>query len=175
MDTEMKRFSILLGAMLMASAGSSAAQSSGSGSRNWVSYDAATNTATVKLEAGTPGAKSPFNFDGHVNGEATVVVPPKSTVVMNFVNKDGTPHSAEIIADKDPMPNMATDPAIPRAYTNKVQEGLPQEAKDVMRFTAPESGSFRIFCGVPGHGLSGMWIRLKVDGSVKTASFETTK
>ena len=25
----------------------------------------------------------------------------------------------------------------------------------MMRFTAPDSGSFRIFCGVPGHGLSG--------------------
>lgn len=171
----MQRFSILLGAMLLAGAGSAAAQHNGSGAGEWVTYDAATNTARVKLEAGTPAAKSPFNFNGHVNGEATIVVPPKSTVVMDFVNKDGTPHSAEIIADKDPMPNMATEPAIPRAYTSKVAEGLPQEGKDVMRFTAPESGSFRIFCGVPGHGLSGMWIRFKVDPNAKTASFESSK
>lgn len=168
----MQRFSMLLGTLLLAGASSVAAQAGSAGTGQWVSFDAATNTATIKLEAGTPGAKSPFNFNGHVNGEATIVVPPKSTVVMNFVQNDGTPHSAEIIADKDPMPNMATDPAIPRAYTTKVQEGLPQGGKDTMRFTAPESGSFRIFCGVPGHGLSGMWIRFKVDPEVKTASFE---
>lgn len=171
----MQRFSTLLGTLLLAGASSAAAQAGSAGTGQWVSFDAATNTATIKLEAGTPGAKSPFNFNGHVNGEATIVVPPKSTVVMNFVQNDGTPHSAEIIADKDPMPNMATDPAIPRAYTNKVQEGLPQGSKDTMRFTAPESGSFRIFCGVPGHGLSGMWIRFKVDPSATTASFEVAQ
>ena len=70
---------------------------------------------------------------------------------------------AELIADTDPMPNMGGDPAIPAAYTTDVTQGLPQGEKDVMRFSAPPSGSFRIFCGVPGHGLSGMWIRFKVD------------
>ena len=53
------------------------------------------------------------------------------------------------------------------------QEGLPQEATDVMKFTAPDSGSFRIFCGVPGHGLSGMWIRFTVDPVAKAPRFET--
>ena len=51
------------------------------------------------------------------------------------------------------MPNSGGDPAIPRAYTNKVVEGLPQGATDVMRFTAPDSGKYRIICGVPGHAL----------------------
>lgn len=170
----MQRFGILLGAMLLAGFGSAEAQGSGQPT-NWVSYDGSTNTVTFKLEAGTPGAQSPFNFNGYTNGNATLVVPPKSTVVMNFVNKDGTPHSAEVIGDTDPMPNMAGDPAIPRAYTNKVQEGLPQEAKDVIRFTAPDRGSFRIFCGVPGHGLSGMWIRFRVDPNAKAPSFEAGK
>jgi hypothetical protein len=92
---------------------------------------------------------------------------------MNFIQKDGTPHSAELIADKDPMPNMGGEAAIPRAYTSKVVEGLPQEAKDAIRFTAPDSGSYRIFCGVPGHGLSGMWIRFTVDPAAKKPRFET--
>jgi hypothetical protein len=52
-------------------------------------------------------------------------------------------------------------------------EGLPQEATDVMRFTAPDSGSYRIFCGVPGHGLSGMWIRFTVDPAANAPRFET--
>ena len=68
--------------------------------------------------AGIPGkAKSPFNFNGYTDGELTLTVPEGSTVVMNFVNEDGTPHSAQVIPDKCPIPNMALDqPAIPRAY-----------------------------------------------------------
>jgi hypothetical protein len=139
----------------------------------WLSYDGRTNTVTFKLEAGAPGTNGPFNFDGYSQGGATVVVPPNSSVVMNFLNHDGTPHSAELIADKDPMPNMGGDPAIPAAYTVDLTQGLPQFGTDVMRFTAPASGSFRIFCGVPGHGLSGMWIRFRVDPSAKSPALVT--
>lgn len=135
---------------------------------NPVSYDARTNTVTFALIAGAPGAVGPFNFDGYNNGAATLVVPPRSTVVMNFVNKDYTPHSAELIADADPMPDAGGDPAIPGAYTSNLTQGLRQGQSDVLRFTAPAKGSYRIFCGVPGHGLSGMWIRFRVDPAAKT-------
>jgi hypothetical protein len=141
---------------------------------NTVKWDAASKTVTFELVAGAPGAKSPFNFNGYIDGEANLIVPPGSNVVMPFYQADGTPHSAEVIADKDPMPNSGGDPAIPRAYTNKLIEGLPQEARDEIRFTAPDSGSFRIFCGVPGHGLSGMWIRFTVDPAAKEPRFDTT-
>ena len=132
-------------------------------------YDPATNTVTFELIAG------PFTFNGYRDGQATLSLPPKANVVMNFVNKDGTPHSAIVISGEGPIPNSATDPAIPRAYTNKVLEGLPQEGSDAMRFQVPESGRYRIFCGVPGHGLSGMWIWMKVDPKAKTPSFGPTK
>jgi hypothetical protein len=135
----------------------------------WLSYDAATNTVTFELIAG------PFTFNGYRNGEGTLVVPSQAKMVINFVNKDGTPHSAILISGEGPIPNAASEPAIPRAYTNKVLEGLPQEAGDAMRFPVPESGSYRIFCGVPGHGLSGMWIWLKVDSNAKAPSFGPTK
>jgi plastocyanin len=134
-----------------------------------LSYDPATNTVTFDLIAG------PFTFNGARNGESTLTVPSKANLVINFVNKDGTPHSAEVISGEGAVPNSSTDPAIPRAYTNKALEGLPQEASDVMRFPVPESGTYRIFCGVPGHGLSGMWIWLKVDPAAKTPSFGPTK
>jgi Sulfocyanin (SoxE) domain len=134
-------------------------------------YDAATNTVTFDLIGGPNG----FQFNGYASGGATLVLPPKANVVMSFVNKDGTPHSAEIISGEGPLPNAAGDPAIPRAYTNKALEGLPQEGSDVMRFSVPDKGTYRIFCGVPGHGLSGMWIWMKVDPAAKTASFGPTK
>jgi hypothetical protein len=132
-------------------------------------FDAASNTVTFELMAG------PFNFNGFSSGGATLTLPPKVNVVINFVNKDGTAHSAEVISGEGPIPNAAVDPAIPRAYTNKVLEGLPQEASDVMRFPSPDSGTYRIFCGVPGHGLSGMWIWMKIDPATKAPSFGPTK
>jgi hypothetical protein len=139
------------------------------GQEKWLSYDAATKTVTFELIAG------PFTFNGFRNGGGTLVVPPNANVVMNFVNKDGTPHSAIVISGEGPIPNAATDPAIQRAYTNKVLEGLPQEATDVMRFPVPASGTYRIFCGVPGHGLSGMWIWMKIDPAAKAPTFGPTK
>lgn len=135
----------------------------------WLKYDAAGNTVTFELIAG------PFNFNGYTSGGATLVVPPKANVVMNFINKDGTPHSAQIISGQGALPNAAGETAIPRAYTNKLLEGLPQEGSDVMRFTVPESGRYRIFCGVPGHGLSGMWIWMQIDSAARAPSFGPTK
>ena len=134
----------------------------------WVTWDAGTKTVTFRLVAG------PFDWNGYSNGGATLTVPSGTTNVVNFEQNDGTPHSAEIGSGTGPIPSSGGDPAIPRAYTNKVVEGLPQGAKDVMRFTAPDNGTFRIICGVPGHALSGMWIWFKVDPAAKTPSFGPT-
>jgi uncharacterized cupredoxin-like copper-binding protein len=136
--------------------------------QDYLSFDPASNTVTFKLVAG------PFVFNGYGNGGATLTVPPKSNVVMNFVQDDGTPHSAEVQSGEGPVANSGGDPAIPRAYTNKVTEGLPQGATDVMRFTAPDSGRYRIICGVPGHALSGMWIWLTIDPAAKEPKFGKT-
>jgi hypothetical protein len=123
---------------------------------------------TFRLVAG------PFDWNGYTSGGATLTVPSGSTNVFNFEQDDGTPHSAEVSTGTGAVPNSGGDPAIPRAYTNKVVEGLPQGAKDVIRFTAPDTGTFRIICGVPGHALSGMWIWLKVDPAATTPSFGPT-
>jgi hypothetical protein len=147
-----------------------AAPSPGSGAsqEKWLSYDADKNAVTFELIAG------PFTFNGYRNGEGSLVVPSKASVVINFVNKDGTPHSAAVISGEGPIPNAGGEAAIPRAYTNKLLEGLAQEATDVMSFTVPESGTYRIFCGVPGHGLSGMWIWFRVDPAARAPSFGST-
>lgn len=135
----------------------------------YLKYDAASKTVTFLLVAG------PFSFDGYTGGGATLAVPPRSVNVINFEQNDGTPHSAEIDAGTGPLPSSGGNPAIPRAYTNKVVEGLPQGATDVIRFTAPDSGTYRIICGVPGHALSGMWIWYKVDPTAKAPSFGPTQ
>lgn len=166
------KLTLILG-LLVAAPAMLAAQASGAAvDSTWLKWNPTTRTATFKLIAGVPGrAKSPFNFNGYTDGELTLTVPENSTVVIDFVNEDGTPHSAEVIEDKGPIPNMAPDqPAIPRAYTKAVSEGIAQFGTDVMRFKASPAGTYRIFCGVPGHGLSGMWIRLAVKPDAATPS-----
>jgi plastocyanin len=134
----------------------------------FLKWDPASKTVTFQLVAG------PFAFNGFTNGGGTLTVPPGTTNTWNFVQNDGTPHSAEVASGTGPLPNSGGNPAIPRAYTNKVVEGLVQGATDVIAFTAPDSGTYRIICGVPGHALSGMWLWFKVDPSVKAPSFGAT-
>lgn len=134
----------------------------------YVTWDAATKTVTFRLVAG------PFEFNHFTSGGGTLTVPPGSTNVWNFLQNDGTPHSAEVAAGTGPLPNSGGDPAIPRAYTNKVVEGMAQGETDVIRFTAPDTGSYRIICGVPGHALSGMWIWLKIAPAAKAPTFGAT-
>jgi hypothetical protein len=63
--------------------------------------------------------------------------------------------------DDAPAPDK---PAIERAYTAHLTDGLPpQNGEDTMNFTAPSSpGNYLIACGVPGHAPSGMWIKFVV-------------
>ena len=136
--------------------------------KQYLTWDAATSTATFELVAG------PFVFNGFGNGEATLTLPSKSNVVMNFIQDDGTPHSAEVASGEGPIPNSGGDPAIPRAYTRQMIAGLAQGETDVMRFTVPDSGRFRIICGVPGHPAAGMWIWMVIDPAAKEPAFGKT-
>lgn len=140
----------------------------------WLKWNADTKTVTFQLIAGVPASSSPFNFNGFTDGKLTLVVPAGATVVMPFVNEDGVPHSGEVISGTDPIPNMGGTAAIPRAYTINLLEGLPQGGKDVMRFTATPAATYRIFCGVPGHGLSGMYIDMKIDPAAKEPAMVLT-
>lgn len=183
----MTRSTTLVLFLALGTAASASAQAAGSpaadtgdaakppGGSKWLKYDAATKTATFALVAGAPGGTGgPFNFNGYTTGNAALVVPPGTKVVVNFENQDGTPHSAVVIGGNGPLPNIGGDAAIPAAYTRELIQGLAQGGKDVMRFTAPASGSYRIICGVPGHALSGMWIWLKIDSAAKAPSFGPT-
>lgn len=140
----------------------------------WLKWNAETKTVTFQLIAGVPAASSPFNFNGYTDGNFTLVLPAGATVVMPFVNEDGVPHSAEVISGTGPIPNSGGNPAIPRAYTTNLLAGLPQGGKDVLRFTAAPTATYRIFCGVPGHGLSGMYINMKVSADDKEPSMVPT-
>lgn len=138
----------------------------------WLSWNAETNTAKFQLTAGLDGTNGALNFDGFKDGELVLTVPAGSTVVMNFTNHDGMlPHSAIVLPWTEKLPNDGSGtPGIQRAYSSKAVEGIPPEGKDVMRFTASPAGHYIVYCGVPGHGPSGMYITLMVSATAKSAA-----
>jgi sulfocyanin len=134
----------------------------------WLSVDTTSRTVTFELIAGLTGLNGALNFNGFRDGGLTLTVPLGWTVVMHFRNHDGMlPHSAEVIPDTHPLPTQPVTPAFRGGVTIRLAEGLISEARDDLRFIADKGGSYLIFCGVPGHGAAGMWIRLVVSGSVR--------
>jgi hypothetical protein len=135
----------------------------------WLSFDAPARTARFQLIAGLTGVNGALNFNGFRDGGLSFVVPVGWKTEIDFRNNDGMlPHSAEVIAPRTPLPVEPVDPAIPLAFTLRLAEGLSSEATDTMRFTAQPAGDYLIFCAVPGHGASGMWIQLRVSATAKT-------
>jgi Sulfocyanin (SoxE) domain len=132
----------------------------------WLSVDAAAHAVRFQLIAGLTGSNGALNFNGFSDGRLTLVVPVGWQAELDFRNHDGMlPHSAEIISPSVPLPVQPVSPAIPRAFTLRLTEGLVSEATDTMRFMAQPAGDYLIFCGVPGHGAAGMWIRFQVSAT----------
>jgi len=136
---------------------------------NWLTVDTTAKTATLQLTAGLTQLNGGLNFNGFNDGKLTLTVPANWTVVLQFTNHDANlPHSAEVVDTTKPMPAGPVEPAaFPHAMTGKLMQGLGAGQTDSMRFVANKAGSYMIFCAVPGHGLAGMWIRLKVSPTEK--------
>jgi len=142
---------------------------------SWLSFDPAAQTARFQLIAGLTGLNGALNFNGFSDGGLTFVVPVGWQTEVDFKNHDGMlPHSAEIITPRTPLPVQSVAPAIERAFTLRLDEGLVSEATDTLRFTAQPAGDYLIFCGVPGHGAAGMWIRFQVSTAAKTPALLLT-
>jgi sulfocyanin len=137
----------------------------------FVSYNAAGKTVSIALFAAINSAQGGFNFNGGSSGNQTITVPLGWKVHFDVRNDDAIPHSAIIIADQTPVPNGPSTPAIPRAYTDHLSDGLaPQTGNDTMDFTATPAGNYLIACGVPGHAPSGMYIRFVVSATAHVPS-----
>ena len=168
----MTKCSSLLAAVLLLSAPVCAAQTSTAKPQidcNWLTVDTTAKTATFQLTSGLTPLNGGLNFNGFNDGKLTLTVPTGWTVVIRFKNNDANlPHSAEVIDTTKPMPAGPVDPpAFAHAMTAKLMTGISGGESDSMRFVASKAGSYMIFCAVPGHGLTGMWIRFKVSATEK--------
>ena len=137
-----------------------------------MSYDASSKTVSLEIIAAYNSQRGGFNFNGGSDGAHVITVPQGWTVRMHVKNVDAIPHSAIIILDQKPLPNAPETPAISRAYTSHVSDGLPaQTGQDDVEFRASKAGNYLIFCGVPGHGPSGMYIRFVVSADAAAPSY----
>jgi hypothetical protein len=169
---------VALALLAVAAFGRGAAQGSGAPQPidpSWLKVDSAKKTADFQVTAGLTGLNGALNFNGFRDGGLTLTVPLHWNVVLHFLNHDGMlPHSAEVIGDQKPVPTNPIPPAFDRAATTMLQDGLTSGQTDVVKFLANKVGSFLIFCGVPGHGAAGMWIRLKVDSAASAPALSAT-
>ena len=138
-------------------------------------YDAATKTLKLPNVSGLTTAAGGWNFDGYANGNATLVIPVGTTVEMEYYNADAHPHSVGIVAGRpSAIPSAPGDPAFPNAVSAKYQAGMASGQLDLVRFTADKPGTYLMVCGVPGHAVSGMWIKVEVSRTAKTPAFRTS-
>lgn len=154
-------------AFLAFGAATACAEKSGIQQPSWMEIDAEAKKVTIDMVAGWSGQNGALNFNGYHNGNATVVIPVGWDVLVNFTNNDGNlPHSLLVTKPytQENMPQVAghSEVAIPRAYTRDPINGISGGQSDYFTFTAKEAGKYFLFCGVTGHGLSGMWIHLEL-------------
>jgi sulfocyanin len=137
----------------------------------YLSYDSSAKSVAITLVAAANSAQGGFNFNGGSVGNQTITVPLGWSIDIDFENHDVVPHSAVVIVARTPLPSTPEEPAFPRAYTSHLIDGLPaQTGHDTMQFTADKAGDYLIACGVPGHALSGMFIRFVVSADATAPS-----
>jgi Sulfocyanin (SoxE) domain len=145
---------------------------------SWMTVDAGGKKVTMDVVAGFNPNNSSWNLNGEYEGGMTVVVPQGWRVEITFTNHDGdVPHSIVVMADPggDNLPLQAgrEQAAFPRAYSKSPEQGISAGDHDTVSFKPDKPGDFLWFCGVPGHGQSGMWIRFSVRADAE-APYVTT-
>ena len=142
---------------------------------SWMVVDSENKFVTFILTSAYNGNNGSWNYNGFYNGSANLVVPQGWNVNLKFVNPDGNyRHSIAVIKmwDGDNVPQEADDAlvAIARAYSLSPAQGC-LSCKEDVKFKAKNRddytiGKYSVFCGVPGHGGSGMWLGFSVKDGI---------
>ncbi|MEO7964037.1 MAG: sulfocyanin-like copper-binding protein, partial [Gemmatimonadaceae bacterium] len=139
----------------------------------FLSYDSASKIVHLRVTGGLRGAHGGMSFNGAHDGGATITLPVGWSVRARFGNADKVPHSMLVIREVAPLPAAPDTPAITGAASSRVASGITsRDAPDEVSFTAREAGRYLLVCGVPGHSVSGMWIRVTVDPSATRPTYK---
>lgn len=144
----------------------------------WLTWDAATKTATIAITAGSTSANSKWNFNGASHGDLTITVPVGAKVIVDFANNDaGNAHSVGVVVPKQPIPASGDGMTFlsPTAYSVPWVRGSPRGKSERFEFKAEKAGSYWLFCGVPPHGTGGMYVKFEISSKVKAPSAVSRK
>lgn len=141
---------------------------------SWMRVNHDARTVTMDIVAGQTQANNRWNFNGHANGDATVVVPEGYRVTINFRNDDpANPHSVGIDrrtgsswpATFESLDEIAFEGAVTEGANSMTDSTQPGESETIT-FTAGQAGDYTMICYVPAHAVTGMWIgfRVSADG-----------
>ena len=170
--------SALPGALLALAASSAVAQQAAPApriERSWTRVDSAAHKVDLTLIAGLNGVNGGMSFNGAKAGALTAVVPLGWRVTLHFENADQMlPHSALVMSYPVNIPVQVTQPSFEHATTHRLQQGLASDAKEDVTFVPDRAGLYIILCGVPGHGIAGMWLRLEVTPQPEHVGFMVT-
>jgi uncharacterized cupredoxin-like copper-binding protein len=152
-----------LGLLLVAGTASAQSPAPAPAPAPQMTVDSATRTVTFDLIAGATTENASLNFNGYKAGRLIFTAPRGWTVVFEFTNRDkNLPHSAQVISATRP-PMRAAPPAFPGATSTDPEAGVAStHPMEPIRFVAATVGEFMVFCAVPGHGMAGMWVKLRV-------------
>jgi len=139
---------------------------------DWFSYDEAKKQVYFKLTSAENANNNGLNYNGYYQGNLTLKVPVNWLVNISLTNRDANA-THDIILTKpfgmDNVPDELTGESsiIKRAYIAP----LFSNETDNLKFTA-KTGQYWLFCGVKGHGIDGMWIKLDVDALLEVPAVD---
>ena len=146
---------------------------------SWMTFDADQQVVRLVMVGSADGSNGTMNFNGYGNGDMTVTVPLGWKVEVEFQNKGlgALPHSLVVMNEVKPLPIEGGVPAFPKAVTNRLVAGMMAGTNDGFEFVASKEGRFLFYCGVAGHGSTGMWDYLVVskDAALPSVQVKTKK
>jgi sulfocyanin len=145
---------------------------------SWMTVDSDHKTVSFAIGMAENGNNGTLNFNGYAHGAMTITVPVGWQVKMKVTNvgQGAIPHSLEIIPQSEAIPAQGIEPpAFDGAETINLLNGLGVGKSDEVDFTASTAGKYWIFCGVPDHGIGGMWDYLVVSSKATTPTVTFSK
>lgn len=124
----------------------------------WLSWNAATHTASLTLIADYNGAIGGYNFNGYGKGKMTVTVPVGAHVNVIFSNRSAALNHGFVITSYAKRTSTGPYPlAFNGASSTKPTVGTIKGKTEHHSFVAGKVGTYAILCAVPGHVETGMW------------------
>lgn len=137
----------------------------------WFQFDEAANTVNLTITAGATAENNYWNFNGYHGGAGEIVVPEGAQITLTLVNDDpAMAHSIGVDSRTGGFPASFTNPtpvfpgAMTEDATSLTDATLPGES-EAISFTASRAGEYALVCYIPGHALTGMYLKFTVSAS----------